>query len=63
MRDGETKAKDLSTSFIFSEKATKVWIISTADLTGATQDKSKVEISQNFVTFSEYMNFTKMTHF
>ena len=27
-------------------------------LTGTTQDKSKVKISQNFVDFSEYMNFT-----
>ena len=26
-------------------------------LTGTTQDKSKVKISQNFVAFSEYMNF------
>ena len=26
-------------------------------LTGTTQDKSKVEITQNFVAFSEYMNF------
>ena len=31
--------------------------MSTLLLTGTTQDKSKVEISQNFVTFSEYMNF------
>ena len=37
-----------------SEKAT-------VDLTVTTQDKSKVEISQNFVTFSEYMNFTKIS--
>ena len=27
-------------------------------LDGTTWDKSKVEISQNFVAFSEYMNFT-----
>ena len=26
---------------------------------GTTQDKSKVEISQNFVAFSEYVNFIK----
>ena len=27
------------------------------NLTGTTYDKSKVKISQNFVAFSEYMNF------
>ena len=27
-------------------------------LTGTTKDKSKVKISQNFVAFSEYINFT-----
>ena len=32
--------------------------ISTLLLTGTTQDNSKVEISQIFVAFSEYMNFT-----
>ena len=31
--------------------------ISTLLLTGTTHDKSKVEISRNFVAFSEYMNF------
>ena len=45
--------------FIYSEKATKFCKISTLLLTGTTQDKSKVEISQNFVAFSEYMNFSK----
>ena len=29
------------------------------DWTGTTEDKSKVKISQNFVAFSEYMNFTE----
>ena len=43
--------------FIYSEKATKFCEISTVDLTVTTQDKSKVEISQKFVAFSEYMNF------
>ena len=42
---------------MYSEKATKFWKISTIDLIVTTQDKSKVEISQNFVAFSEYMNF------
>ena len=45
--------------FIYSaEKATKFCKIFTLILTGTTQDKSKVKISQNFVAFSEYMNFT-----
>jgi hypothetical protein len=43
--------------FIYSEKAPKFCEISTLLLTGTTQDKSKVEISQNFGAFSEYMNF------
>ena len=46
-------------NFIYSEKATKLCEISTVDLTVTTKDKSKVKISQNFVAFSEYMNFTK----
>ena len=44
--------------FIYSEKATKFCEISTLLLTVSTVVKSKVEISQNFVAFSEYMNFT-----
>ena len=46
--------------FICSEKVTKFYKISTLLLTGTTQDKSKVEISHNFVAFSEYMNFIKI---
>ena len=45
--------------FIYSEKATKFCEISTSHLTAVHTFKSKVEISQNFVAFSEYMNFTK----
>ena len=45
--------------FVYSEKATKFCEISTLLLTTVHTDKSKVEISQNFVAFSEYMNFTK----
>ena len=41
--------------FVYSEKATKFCEIS---LSTVHTDKSKVEISQNFVAFSEYMNFT-----
>ena len=46
--------------FIYSEKATKFCEISTLDLSYVVQVKSTVEISQNFVAFSECMNF-KMT--
>ena len=42
--------------FIYSEKATKFCEISTADLSYVVAVKSTVEISQNFVAFSEYMN-------
>ena len=44
--------------FIYSEKATKFCKIFTLLLTVCTVVKSKVKISQNFVAFSEYMNFT-----
>ena len=46
--------------FIDSEKATKFWEIFTLLLSTVHKDKSKVEISQNFVAFSEYMNFMQM---
>ena len=49
--------------FIYSEKATKFCEISTIDLTVTTWDKSTVEISQKFVAFSEYMNFTSQKRF
>ena len=45
--------------FKYSEKATRFCKISTLDLTVLRTVKSKMEISQNFVAFSEYMNFTK----
>ena len=44
---------------IYSEKATIFCKISTADLSYVLTVKSTVEISQNFVAFSEYMNFTE----
>ena len=43
--------------FIYSEKATKFREISTVDLSYEVPIKSKVEILQNFVAFSENMNF------
>ena len=45
--------------FIYSEKATKFCEISTIDFSYVVPVKSAaVEILQNFVAFSEYMNFT-----
>ena len=45
--------------FVYSEKATKFCEISPLLLSTVHTDKSKGEISQNFVAFSEYMNFIK----
>ena len=45
--------------FIYSEKVIKFYKISTLLLTVCTAVKSKVEILQNFVAFSEYMNFNQ----
>ena len=47
----------LKIKFIYSEKATKFSEIFPLLLTVCTVVKSKVMISQNFVAFSEYMNF------
>ena len=49
---------ELLLKFIYSGKATKFCEIFTLLLTVCTVVKSKVEISLNFVAFSEYMNFT-----
>ena len=43
--------------FIYSEKATKFCEIFPLLLTVCTVVKSKGKFSQNFVAFSEYMNF------
>ena len=45
--------------FIYSEKATKFCKIFTLLLSYVVPVKSKVNISQNFVAFSECMNFTE----
>ena len=45
---------------VYSEKTTKFFEISTLLLSYVVPVKSKVVISQNFVAFSEYMNFTKL---
>ena len=47
---------------IYSEKDTKFCEISTLLLFYVVPVKSKVEISQNFVAFSEYMNFTTILY-
>ena len=44
--------------FIYSEKATEFCEIFTLLLTTVHTVKSNVKISQNFVTFSEYINFS-----
>ena len=44
--------------FIYSEKATKFCEISTLLLSYEVSVKRKVEISQNCVAFSKYMNFS-----
>ena len=44
---------------MYSEKATKFWEISNVDLFYVVLVKSTVEILQNFVAFSDYMNFKK----
>ena len=46
--------------FIYSEKATKFCEISTLLLSYVMPVKSKVENSQNFVAFSEYLNFNRL---
>ena len=45
--------------FIYSEKATKFYKIFTLLLSYVVPVKSKLKISQNFVAFSEYMNFNQ----
>ena len=47
----------MNLKFIYSEKATTFYKISTLILYYVGPVKNKVEISQNFVAFSEYMNF------
>ena len=49
--------------FIYSEKATKFCKIFTLLLSYVVPVKSKVKILQNFVAFSEYMNFKVRSYF
>ena len=53
------KNSNVEVKFIYSEKATKFCEISTVDLSYVVPVKSMLEIFQNFMAFSEYMNFTK----
>ena len=48
---------EIALKFIYSEKATKFCEISTLLLSYVVPVRSKVEISQNFAAFSEYMTF------
>ena len=50
-------ARRLEVKFIYSEKATKFCEIFTLLLTTVLTVKSKGKVLQNFVAFSEYMNF------
>ena len=50
----------LDIKFTYFEKATKFCEIFPLLLTVCTVVKSKGKISQNFVAFSEYMNFNRM---
>ena len=45
--------------FVYSENATKLFEISNVDLSYVVAVKSTVEISKQFVAFSENTNFTK----
>ena len=56
----ENMDKGITVKFIYSEKATKFCEIFTLLLSYVVPVKSKVKISQNFVFFSEYMNFTSL---
>ena len=49
--------------FIYSEKAAKFCKISTIDLSYIVPVKFTVEVSKNFVAFSEYVNFNWLNVF
>ena len=60
---GKVELEVTIVKFIYSEKATNFCEISTVDLSYVVMVKSMVEISQNFVAFSKYMNFTTYVSF
>ena len=53
------RSKQFLAKFIYSEKATKFCEILTLLLSCVVPVKSKVKILQNFLAFSEYMNFIR----
>ena len=57
MTEHNTNIPLVQLKFIYSEKATTFCEISTLLLSYVVPVKSKVEILQYFVAFSEYMNF------
>ena len=62
MKTWKKCSQKLLIKFIYSEKATKFCEIFILLLTVCTVVKSKVKISQNFVAFSEYMNFKNQSY-
>ena len=60
---GKSLLKVVNLKFLYSEKATKFCEIFTLLLSVCTVVKSKVEISQNFMAFSEYTNFNSKFEF
>ena len=58
-KDRKGMDREFLLKFIYSEKARKFCEIPTLLLSVCTIDKSKVEILQNFVSFSEYTNFIR----
>ena len=56
-----SSSASLQVKFIYSEKVTMFCEISTVDLSYLVPVKSTVEISQNFVAFSEYIDFKIVT--
>ena len=55
------RSKQFLIKFIYSEKATKFCKILTLLFSYVVPVKNKVKVWQNFVAFSEYMNFTPET--
>ena len=60
LREKLLRKNGFRVKFIYSEKATKFCEIFTVDLSYVVPVKSTVEISKNFVGFSEFMNFNSV---
>ena len=61
LQDFDHRGLNSEVKFTYSEKATKFCEIFTVDLSYVLPVKSMVEISQNFVAFSENMKIMSMT--